>query len=73
MSITVNLVETPISVDVDASLGSVAVTASTVVSVVRSLTSGIAGATAVTNIVAISQANYDAIASKDSSTIYVIV
>lgn len=42
-------------------------------SVVRSLTAGITGATAVANIVAISQANYDALASKDSSTIYVIV
>lgn len=73
MAITVNLVETPITVDVDASLGSVGVTASTVTSVVRSLTAGITGATAVANIVAISQANYDALASKDSSTIYVIV
>lgn len=37
-----------------------------------SSTTGITGATAVTNIVFISQANYDALGSKDSSTMYVI-
>jgi hypothetical protein len=73
MAITVNLIETPIGVEVDAGTSAVGVTASTVTSVVRSLTAGITGATAVANIVAISQANYDALAAKDSSTIYVIV
>lgn len=34
---------------------------------------GISGATAVTNIVFISQANYDAIGSKNATTMYVIV
>jgi hypothetical protein len=41
--------------------------------VVRSSLTGITGATAVTNCVAISQANYDAIATKDPNTLYVIV
>lgn len=35
-------------------------------------TTGITGATTITNIVQISQANYDALATKDSSTLYVI-
>ena len=40
---------------------------------VRSLTTGITGSTAVTNCVSISQAAYDALSTKDSSTLYVIV
>ena len=39
---------------------------------VRSLTTGISGASAVTNCVAISQANYDALTTKDANTLYVI-
>lgn len=39
---------------------------------VRSLTAGISGAAVVTNCVALSQANYDAIAVKDPNTLYVI-
>lgn len=40
--------------------------------VVRSITTGIAGADAITNIVSLTQAEYDAIAVKDSQTLYVI-
>ena len=36
-------------------------------------TSGITGASAIANIVSISQANYDAIPSKNFATLYVIV
>ena len=39
---------------------------------VSSQTTGIAGATAITNIVSISQANYDALPVKNPSTLYVI-
>lgn len=40
---------------------------------VTSNTSGITGATAITNIVKISQAGYDALVTKDPNTIYIIV
>lgn len=40
---------------------------------VLSTVTGITGATAITNCVAISQANYDAIATPDPNTLYVIV
>lgn len=40
---------------------------------VESDVTGITGASAVNNIVTISQANYDAIAVKDPNTVYVIV
>lgn len=39
---------------------------------VSSQTSGIAGASAITNIVSISQANYDALPAKDPNTLYVV-
>lgn len=39
---------------------------------VESDIAGITGAAAVTNIVSISQANYDALATKDASTLYII-
>jgi len=38
----------------------------------RSDSAGVAGATEIKNVVAISQANYDALASKDPNTLYVI-
>lgn len=41
--------------------------------VVRSSIEGITGATAVTNVVKISQEDYDAIGSPDSTTLYIIV
>lgn len=40
--------------------------------VVRSITTGITGADAITNIVSLTQAEYDAIAVKDPQTLYVI-
>lgn len=40
---------------------------------VASDTAGIAGASAVSNIVSISQANYDALSPKSATTLYVIV
>lgn len=40
---------------------------------VKSDTTGISGAGAITNIVTISQANYDALAVKDANTVYIIV
>jgi hypothetical protein len=40
--------------------------------VVRSVTTGITGADAITNIVSLTQAEYDAIAVKNPSTLYVI-
>lgn len=40
---------------------------------VASVTTGIAGASAVTNMVTISLANYNALAVKDSNTVYIIV
>lgn len=55
-----------------ASGGSDALTPSDIGAPASSIT-GISGATAVTNIVFISQANYDAIGSKSSTTMYVIV
>jgi hypothetical protein len=39
---------------------------------VTSVTDGITGATRITNCVAISQANYDALPTKDSATLYII-
>jgi hypothetical protein len=41
--------------------------------VVRSNTAGITGADAITNVVSLSQAEYDAIATPNASTLYVIV
>jgi hypothetical protein len=43
------------------------------VTALRSDPTGIAGADAITNIVALTQAEYDAIASPDSTTLYIIV
>jgi hypothetical protein len=40
--------------------------------VVRSITTGITGADAITNIVSLTQAEYDAIAVKDAATFYII-
>lgn len=39
---------------------------------IRSLTTGIAGAEQITNMVKMTKAQYDALATKDSNTIYVI-
>lgn len=43
------------------------------VNIVRSVTSGITGATSISNTVKISQANYDALPTKDADTLYIIV
>lgn len=40
---------------------------------VASDTTGITGASAINNIVSLSQANYDALSPKDANTLYVIV
>jgi hypothetical protein len=40
---------------------------------VASTVDGISGASVINNIVSISQANYDALATKDANTLYVIV
>lgn len=40
---------------------------------VASTAEGISGASTINNIVSISQANYDALATKDANTLYVIV
>lgn len=42
------------------------------VNIVRSVTTGITGATSISNTVKISQANYDALAVKDAATLYII-
>lgn len=49
-----------------------AATARTNLSAVGSVTAGITGADAVTNVVSLTQAEYDAIASPDAATLYVI-
>jgi hypothetical protein len=43
------------------------------VNTINSVTAGITGASQVTNVVSISQANYDAIVTKSASTLYIIV
>lgn len=53
--------------------GAVTLAAGDVSSVVASLTAGIAGASAVTNCVYMSQAAYDALATKSATTLYLIV
>ena len=53
--------------------GAVTLAAGDVSSVVASLTAGIAGASAVTNCVSMSQAAYDALATKNATTLYLIV
>jgi hypothetical protein len=62
-----------VSSDVDDMLDSAnAAAIRTSIAAVGSVTAGITGATAITNIVAISQADYDDIVSPSASTFYVI-
>lgn len=53
--------------------GDVTLTVADVTGAVASTTTGITGADAITNMVSLTQAEYDAIVSKSSTTLYVIV
>jgi hypothetical protein len=52
--------------------GAVTLTASDVSGVVPSTTTGITGAAAITNIVSLTQSQYDALSSKSATTLYII-
>jgi hypothetical protein len=52
--------------------GAVTLTAADVSGVVPSTTTGITGAAAITNMVSLTQAQYDALGSKSSTTLYII-
>ena len=52
--------------------GAVALTSADVSGVVPSTTTGITGATAITNIVSLTQSSYDALGSKSATTLYII-
>jgi len=52
--------------------GTVTLTSADVSGVVPSTTTGITGATAITNIVSLTQSSYDAIGSKSATTLYII-
>jgi hypothetical protein len=52
--------------------GAVTLTSADVSGVVPSNTTGITGASAITNIVSLTQANYDALSSKSATTLYII-
>jgi hypothetical protein len=52
--------------------GAVTLTSADVSGVIPSTTTGITGASAITNIVSLTQSNYDAISSKSATTLYII-
>jgi len=52
--------------------GTVTLTSADVSGVVPSTTTGITGATAITNIVSLTQSSYDALGSKSATTLYII-
>jgi hypothetical protein len=52
--------------------GAVTLTSADVSGVVPSTTSGITGAAAITNMVSLTQAQYDALSSKSATTLYII-
>jgi hypothetical protein len=52
--------------------GAVTLSSADVSGVVPSTTTGITGATAITNIVSLTQSSYDALGSKSATTLYII-